>query len=436
MSLVNLYLGFATAVYLRCGRQAGTFQEFAWFLVHREAFAALARVRPDAPFAAPSAPPVEVAPAATAAPPPEEEEVNEADYEFYRHRSAERELNAEEPEGEEHPVAFVFQRTTAELRDMIGELSQLDRRLREAAAAPHGEVLQACAVALNETVHRRLDLLRQCFGPLSRHDGESPQFMVRRAALEVLADTLSGELNATLTELVGLNFASDDPSAAAQPLVTAQEKINGVCHVYRDLLLDALLAIVRDELGCENLDLHLRNDEQTGLAARAGLETAVADLRAQGPGESSVVLVDVDLLGAVNKDHGALLGDAVIEAVAGFVSSARRRDWLAVRVAGQQFLLLCTRTRLHEAAEAAERIRQTIEGTTFRRQNATLRVTVSAAVVLLLPDESVDELLERASATVREAKSYGRNRTFLYERECPAPVVPLDLTIVPQELAL
>jgi diguanylate cyclase (GGDEF)-like protein len=441
VSLVNLYLGFSTMAYLRCGCQAGTWREYAGFLVHREAFAALARVRPRPPRVQPRVPPAESAVSPPTCDPPSSAlssfdppvEVNESDYEFYRHPVAEPNLDV----AEGHPVAIVFQRTTAELREMLGELSQLDRRLREAVDAPHGEALQACAVSLNETVHRRLELLQRSLSLLHDQTALSPELMAQRAALDALVGGLTGESNATLADLVGLSFGGAQPQESARSLLLAQERVCSACHVYRDLLLDGLLAVVRAEIGCDSLDLHLRNDEQTGLAARPGLETAVLDLQGkESLAQSAAVLVDVDQLGKVNKEFGVLTGDLVIGALAEFLASARRPNWLAARVAGQQFILLCGGARPHEAAEAAERVRQSIEKTTFRHGGKTIRVTVSAAAVTLRDGDSTEDLLERAATVVREAKSYGRNRTFLFDKECPTPVVPPDLSIPVQELNL
>ena len=426
VSLVNLYCGFATTVYLCCGSQAGTFPEYAQFLWRREAFAALARVEP-APPAIDDPPPV-----------PDLEtpvEQDATDDEPERRRPPVDSFPQDEIG--EHPVTTVLARSTIELRDMIGELTQLDRRLRHASAAPVGEELQACAVALNEAVHRRLEHLRQSLAPLELYESQHGAFVAQRAALDALVGSLSAELHAILADLVGLNFGLADPRAAAAPLAAADEKVCGVCHVYRDLLLDALTALVGSEVGYADVDRHLRSDEQTGLAGRIGLETAVLDLRASGAGEEdAVVLIDIDRLGVINRERGADVGDRVLGAVARLLGQVRDRQWLAARVAGQQCALLCAGARLHDAAEAAERLRQSIEKTSFLGAGERLRVTVSAAVVELRPHDSVDSMLERAAAAVREAKSYGRNRTFIYDDDYPTPVVPPELAIAPQEMKL
>jgi diguanylate cyclase (GGDEF)-like protein len=423
ISMANLYFGFATTVYLRCGSETGTLPEYAWFLWRREAFAALARVQPASPDESPAVE-GDVEPA-----------VNEAEDEPAAPLDAEADVEEEAPQG--HPVTAVLAAVTSELRDMVGELTQLDRRIRETAEAPEGEGVQACAAALNEAVHRRLEHLRQSLAPLEVHSSEQPGYLARSAALEALLKSLSAELFAILAELVGLDFHAEHSEASVRPLAAAHERIYSACHVYRDLLLDALISLVRCEVGLANVDPYLRNDELTGLAGRIGLETAVEDRRASGGGgEDAVVLIDIDAMGAVNREHGAETGDRLLAAVAEFLVQVRKHGWLASRVAGQQFLLLCAGTPLHAAAECAERIRQSIENTSFRCGGRCLRVSISAAVVDLLPGDTIDGLLDRGTATAREAKSYGRNRTFLYEGDCPTPIVPPDLAVAHQEMRL
>jgi diguanylate cyclase len=195
---------------------------------------------------------------------------------------------------------------------------------------------------------------------------------------------------------------------------------------------------VRDEVGLSQLATHLRSDQHTGLASRSGFETWIADLQ-EGRGEerrASLLLIDIDALTAVNEQYGASAGDGVVSAVAQFVAKAREREQLAARIAGQQFALVCGITEARQLAETAERIRQSIEKTTFHYRGHPIHITVSAAAAPIQADDSVDALLERALATVREAKSYGRNRTFLCEDECPTPVVPPEMVIDPQEVTL
>jgi hypothetical protein len=50
--------------------------------------------------------------------------------------------------------------------------------------------------------------------------------------------------------------------------------------------------------------------------------------------------------------------------------------------------------------------------------------------------DTAASLCQRADAALREAKRYGRNRTFLYEGEYPTPVVPPSFSLEEKPLAV
>ena len=109
---------------------------------------------------------------------------------------------------------------------------------------------------------------------------------------------------------------------------------------------------------------------------------------------------------------------------------------LCIPLAGPQMVLLLHHMAVNDAAELVERIRQTIEKTTFERYGLELQVTVSGGVIVAREGERGDQLLERLRATLEEAKRYGRNRTFLCEEDCPNPVVPPAMTIEEQTASI
>jgi len=108
----------------------------------------------------------------------------------------------------------------------------------------------------------------------------------------------------------------------------------------------------------------------------------------------------------------------------------------AFRLEGQRFAIAFLELELRRATNAIERIRQTIEQSTFRRQDTVLDVSVSCGVAQLLHGETQGCEMTRATATLMEAKRYGRNRTFIHEGKYPTPVVPPNFTLEPRELTL
>ncbi|MCH8921940.1 MAG: hypothetical protein IIA67_02190, partial [Planctomycetes bacterium] len=87
-----------------------------------------------------------------------------------------------------------------------------------------------------------------------------------------------------------------------------------------------------------------------------------------------------------------------------------------------------------DSTNIVEQIRQTVAAAKFVRRESQIPVTVSCVVASARSDDSVDTLMSRVDATLKESSRYGENRTFLHADEHPSPVVPPQLEI--QELTV
>jgi diguanylate cyclase (GGDEF)-like protein len=134
--------------------------------------------------------------------------------------------------------------------------------------------------------------------------------------------------------------------------------------------------------------------------------------------------VDVDQLADVNESHSSRTGSQILNSVGQIASSIVGQDATVAKLAGRQIAMAFNDASPGDAAEVVERIRQTVEQATFQQGDEEIRVTVSAAAVTAQANDTNDQLVDRLCSTLEEAKSYGRNRTFLCEEDCPSPVVP------------
>lgn len=154
-------------------------------------------------------------------------------------------------------------------------------------------------------------------------------------------------------------------------------------------------------------------DALTGLMNRRAVAPRFGDLYRNG--FNALAVIDLDHFKRVNDRHGHLTGDEVLRVAA--TALAPDRDCLAVRIGGEEFMLLL---RGRQARERAER----------RRRAVTARVaagvpeldgpvTASMGLVELLGESAtpVDfrELYAAADRLLYEAKAAGRNR-FVAER--------------------
>jgi len=128
-------------------------------------------------------------------------------------------------------------------------------------------------------------------------------------------------------------------------------------------------------------------------------------------GTLSVALIDVDFFGPINKTHGWPTGDRTLRQVAALTREhVREDDWVA-RYGGEEIAVVLPGTRREAAARVVERVRVAIAAQTFRdTRGETFALTVSAGVVQFEPGESLDELWQRLSDKLLEAKRGGRNQ--------------------------
>ncbi|MBW3614581.1 MAG: diguanylate cyclase [Actinobacteria bacterium] len=157
----------------------------------------------------------------------------------------------------------------------------------------------------------------------------------------------------------------------------------------------------------------LRVDPLTGLSSRRSVEEhleVVAASARRVRTAFSVVVIDVDRLERVNRDHGRPAGDAVLRSVAQTISSRLRTEDVAGRRGGDQFLVVLPHTSLDGAWRLADRIRQSVsDQPVVLDDHRDVVVTVSAGCSEGAGDDPGDQV-RRAQVALWEAKSTGRNR--------------------------
>ena len=156
-------------------------------------------------------------------------------------------------------------------------------------------------------------------------------------------------------------------------------------------------------------------DPLTGLANRRAFSEELADgmsEAAQTKTPLCLLMLDIDHFKAFNDTYGHQLGDEVIRLVAGCMSAKTKENDTAARYGGEEFSVILPNTDLQDAQAVAEQIRLTVAGQKIVRKASrqTLgSVTLSIGVALYRPEESDEQLIERADAALYAAKHAGRN---------------------------
>lgn len=156
-------------------------------------------------------------------------------------------------------------------------------------------------------------------------------------------------------------------------------------------------------------------DPLTGLANRRAFSEQLSDSMSAATTQKTplcLLMLDIDHFKSFNDTYGHQLGDEVIRLVAGCMSAKTNESDTAARYGGEEFSVILPGASLEEANDVAEKIRLTVAGQKIVRKASrqTLgSVTLSIGVSLLRPEDSEEDLIERADAALYAAKHAGRN---------------------------
>lgn len=136
----------------------------------------------------------------------------------------------------------------------------------------------------------------------------------------------------------------------------------------------------------------------------------------------SLLYLDLDGFKAINDHFGHLFGDEVLSNAAVSMRSVLRSTDLLARIGGDEFAVLLPETDLKGAVGVANKLRRALLAFSDHLGSSVPRLTFSAGVAQLLPeDESIDDLLARADDVQYQAKASGKGeiRTQLDIQQLP-----------------
>lgn len=204
---------------------------------------------------------------------------------------------------------------------------------------------------------------------------------------------LIGYVVLVIAMLAGLIWARDgsDPSVPAnivgESFMTVL--VTTLIRQLRNMSRDSLRRAERNEL----------TDPLTGLANRRGLERYPIN------GPRALLVLDIDHFKQVNDTAGHAAGDELLRRLAAVLTSSLRADDIAVRLGGEEFLVVADPKG---AVALAERLRAEVA-------TALAPITVSIGVLQALPTggEPLWHGVDLADQALYEAKRAGRNRVVV-----------------------
>ncbi len=175
---------------------------------------------------------------------------------------------------------------------------------------------------------------------------------------------------------------------------------------------DAVLQRMR----AEELDRAAHSDALTGLLNRRFLDRQLPLLMAHAKAHAqplAAAMIDIDHFKRVNDSHGHAIGDRVLTELAGLLRQATRGSDLAIRMGGEEFLVVLVDTPPQRASEICERLRHVVLAHSWHQIAPGLTCTISVGLSQCLPDEETAAWLHRTDTALYAAKHQGRNRVVV-----------------------
>ncbi|MDZ4784164.1 MAG: GGDEF domain-containing protein [Planctomycetia bacterium] len=316
---------------------------------------------------------------------------------------------------------------------MLEEESRQPQENAEAAAACLAQIEQANAdwlVRQGEAVEC-LQQQREGMGCLAYVGQRLEDVLVNQTA----------QIESSISNLKQLDPIAD-PAGTRTHCVTELQRLLNLAHELRDVMADVMSAILGAEGRLSSLKSETLTDELTGVWNRTAEERKLWELFRDDPNHIRTVsfgLVDVDGLGRLNDKLGTLRADGVLAAVGRLLPSLvrnERGDDALFRHAGQRFGMFFGDTGPNAATSNVEKIRQTLESTTFHCEDNDYQLTMSCAVTDVRPGDTSEALLTRVERVVRSAKQAGRNCTMLDSGQGPVRVDPPTFKVKPRVIEL
>jgi len=183
---------------------------------------------------------------------------------------------------------------------------------------------------------------------------------------------------------------------------------DGEARALEALAAEAAPAIANARRFLATLDL-VTTDALTRVRNRRGYDEALAfwvdrSRRTQRP--LSLLLVDLDDFGLVNKRFSLPAGDAVLVAFADTLREVARASDVVCRRGGEEFAVILPETECTEARRFHQRLRVAVAATDFPHVGA---LTFSAGLTELRPDDVPGDLDLRVSQLVNLRKASGKD---------------------------
>ncbi len=319
-------------------------------------------------------------------------------------------------------------------------LMSVEQTTRDSCQLGDRAGLADCLVTLQQANTDWLQRQDEAAGYLREQNASLGAFTEVGQRLEEVLRDQREQIHASLTLPEAADFDTDF-GGNCDRLIDQISALIHHCHVLRDRMHEALLAIAKSEGSLPSLDPALQVEPGCQAYNRTGFEALCERWWEDDPQRQrqlAVLVVNIDRFAFINRVYGTHAGDRMLAAFAVLFGECLRQgrgyDHVA-RTSGDTFVAFLGDTGPRGAMSAIERIRQTIENSSFLLGSEDICLTLRASVVEVTAEDTVASILDRGSIGLAAAKSKGGNCTVAIEADGQiVEVTPPTFKVRPQAI--
>ncbi len=272
------------------------------------------------------------------------------------------------------------------LKRVNDELASISEAL--GLATHHGEQYQRVSERLSSAVSDQVSEIRTSMESLG--------------SINDLKDAVNEHLNViqqALTDYQDNKASQESLTDQLKSLITRVQNIESESQKTKDMLEEERYRATHDSL------TGLPNREAYNERAFHELQRFMRYCR-----PLTLAVCDVDHFKKINDSYGHQAGDKVLKLIAKLISTRLRKVDFVARYGGEEFVILMPETPAPDALGVLDKIRAVIAKTPFKFKAQPVNITISFGLACFSPEDSVEDVFERADKALYKAKNQGRNQ--------------------------
>jgi len=212
---------------------------------------------------------------------------------------------------------------------------------------------------------------------------------------------------------------SNDPDSTAMVLKQVMQDTRDMIRSNQEMqarMQETNTEIAKIKTELQAVKAGAEKDALTGLKNRGTFDKTINNIVHSSDKTSAVLIIlDIDHFKRINDNFGHLVGDRVIRYLSALLTQVIGSDQHIARYGGEEFAIILSNQPLEKAQQLANKVRVAMSNSKLQRKDSGEsigKVTISAGISTLKPNDTVDAFIDRADKALYQAKETGRDKVI------------------------